>query len=194
MTWDLLHPCYAYPDVWLRSQTKYDGEEYYEYVLIYVDDILCFSHDPHFIMNSLASLYKLKGDSVKEPDRYLGANIEKYHLFDRRIVWSMSEREYLKNSVKIVEKELVKRTGRGFSKRIEGPMDANYRPEIDRTQFLDTYDITIYQFYIGILQWAVELGRLDILHKVSKLSFYNASPRIVHLDTVFRIFGYLKMH
>ena len=60
--------CYADPDVLIRPQTKHDGEEYYQYVLIYVDDILCFSHDPHSIMNSLVSLYRLKGDSVKEPD------------------------------------------------------------------------------------------------------------------------------
>ena len=106
----------------------------------------------------------------------------------------MSGREYIKNSVKIVEKEMVKRTGCGFSKRFKGPMDVNYRPEVDGTQFLDTDDITIYQSYIGILRWAVELGRLDILHEVSKLSSYNASPRIGHLEAVYRIFGYLKMH
>ena len=102
-------------------------------------------------MNSLAALYGLKGDSVKEPDRYLGANIEKYNLFDRRIVWSMSGRECIKNSVKIVEQEVVKRTGCGFNKRFKGPMDVNYRPKVEGTQFLDTDDITIYQYYIGIL-------------------------------------------
>ena len=78
--------CYADPDVWLRPQTKQNDEEYYEYVLIYVDDILCFSHDPQSVMNSLALLYRLKSDSVKEPDQYLGANIEKYQLIDGRIV------------------------------------------------------------------------------------------------------------
>ena len=44
--------CYADPDGWLRPQTKQNGEEYYKYVFIYVDDILCFSHDPQSIMNS----------------------------------------------------------------------------------------------------------------------------------------------
>ena len=60
--------CYVDPDVWLRPQTKQSGKEYYEYVLIYVDDILCFSHDPQSIMKSLALWYRLKNDSVKEPD------------------------------------------------------------------------------------------------------------------------------
>ena len=38
--------CLADPDVWLRPAEKSDGEEYYEYVLVYVDDILVVSHDP----------------------------------------------------------------------------------------------------------------------------------------------------
>ena len=86
------------------------------------------------------------------------------------------------------------RGGCGFSKRFKGSMDINYRLEVDGTQFLDTADITTYQSYIGILRWYVELGRLDILHEVSKLSMYNVSPRIGHLDAVYRIFGYFKMH
>ena len=31
------------PDVWLRPAVKPDGEEYYEYILVYVDDILAIS-------------------------------------------------------------------------------------------------------------------------------------------------------
>ena len=32
--------CKSYPDVWLRPSTKSDGTDYYQYVLIYTDDIL----------------------------------------------------------------------------------------------------------------------------------------------------------
>ena len=96
--------------------------------------------------------------------------------------------------MKIVEKEMEKRPDCGFSKLFQGSMDVNYRPEVDRTQFMDTDDIAIYQSYIGILRWAVESDRLDILHEVSQLSSYNASPIIGHLDVVFKIFGYLNMH
>jgi hypothetical protein len=39
-------PCLANNDVWFRANVRAtDGFEYYEYVLIYVDDILCVSHD-----------------------------------------------------------------------------------------------------------------------------------------------------
>ena len=38
--------CQADPDVWMRAATKPDGVEYFEYVLLYVDDCLVISHKP----------------------------------------------------------------------------------------------------------------------------------------------------
>jgi hypothetical protein len=37
-------PSYADPDVWLQLAVKPDGFEYYEYILCYVDNVLCISH------------------------------------------------------------------------------------------------------------------------------------------------------
>ena len=37
--------CKADPDVWIKPKIKPNGEKYWEYVLIYVDDILVMSHD-----------------------------------------------------------------------------------------------------------------------------------------------------
>jgi hypothetical protein len=36
----------ADPDVWLRAATKANGEHYYEYIFVYVDDILVLSTHP----------------------------------------------------------------------------------------------------------------------------------------------------
>ena len=72
-------------------------------ILVYVDDILIFSKDPRTIMNQLGEFYDLKPESVKEPDLYLGANIEKIQVKDGRTVYGMSSRTYVKNSVKVVE-------------------------------------------------------------------------------------------
>ena len=39
-------PCLADPDLWMRPKTiKIDGLEYYEYVLIYVGDVLAIGND-----------------------------------------------------------------------------------------------------------------------------------------------------
>ena len=49
----------ADPDVWLRHVVKFNGEEYYEWVVMYVDDILAISMDPTAILKSM------EGDTVK---------------------------------------------------------------------------------------------------------------------------------
>jgi len=41
----------ADPDVWLRPALKPDGEKYYEYALIYVDDIMVIIHDLNLVIN-----------------------------------------------------------------------------------------------------------------------------------------------
>ena len=47
---------------------------------------------------------------------------------------------------------------------------------------------------ISILQWAVELGWIDIFFEVSSLSQYQACPRLGHLEAAYHIFAYLKNH
>jgi hypothetical protein len=47
-------PSYADPDMWYREAVTREGFEYYEYVLVYVDDILCISEDPSTIIRSFA--------------------------------------------------------------------------------------------------------------------------------------------
>ena len=52
------------PDLWLKSETKPDGTEYFAYVLVYVDDVLHLHHDPDTFMNRLAEVYRLNDGSV----------------------------------------------------------------------------------------------------------------------------------
>ena len=186
--------CYADNDVWLREQCKKDGSKYYEYVLIYVDDILCFSENPHKVMDQLSKLYRLKEGSIEKPKRYLGAQIEEFQLDDGRVVWAMNGRDYLTNAIRIVEKDLEESGGQILSHRYNTPMDTNYKPEIDITPLLPVKLISKYQSYIGILRWAVELGRIDVLYEVMRLSSFNAQPREGHFKAVLRIFSYLKKH
>jgi len=68
-------PVPADPDVWRRAHVKSDGTKYYEYVFVYVDDLLCLSVDPvGRIIQPLSDLgYRCK--DVGKPTRYLGAEI-----------------------------------------------------------------------------------------------------------------------
>ena len=61
------------------------------------------------------------------------------------------------------------------------PFTSNYRPELDATGELTDDDHGWYMELVGILRWAVELGRIDIQYEVTALSSYIASPREGHL-------------
>ena len=54
--------------------------------------------------------------------------------------------------------------------------------------------LNYYQTQIDVLRWMVELGRIEIISEVSMLASKILLPREVHLEAVFRIFGYLKGH
>jgi hypothetical protein len=56
----------ADPDVWYRAATKPDGFQYYEYLLVYVDDLLVLSHTPVIIMKALKIFIGLKMDSKSQ--------------------------------------------------------------------------------------------------------------------------------
>ena len=63
----------ADPDVWLRAATKTDGESYYEYVLMYVDDILSLLCNPRIILEEIQCTFKLKHGKIEGAEYYLGA-------------------------------------------------------------------------------------------------------------------------
>ena len=66
----------ADPDVWIKRAVKPNGQEYYCYMLVYVDDVLHVHYNPEIDIKLLSSFNRLK-DEVGSPSRYLGANIEK---------------------------------------------------------------------------------------------------------------------
>ena len=57
---------------------------------------------------------------------------------------------------------------------------------------LDEKDSAYHQSLIGILQWVVELGCVNICLEVSMMSSHLALLRKGHLDQVLQIFGYSK--
>ena len=74
------------------------------------------------------------------------------------------------------------------------PISSGYQPEVDVTGDLDTEDASYYHSLIGILQFIVELGRIDITCEVSMMNSHLALPREGHLKEIFNVFAYLKKH
>lgn len=188
-------PSYADPDVYYRAATKPDGFEYYEYLLVYVDDILCISHKPQETMVAIGKLYRLKDDTIAEPTVYLGATIKKhrFHTDPSKVRWGMSSDKYLGNAISNVELELAK-IDKKLSTKASTPLACGYRPELDVSPLLDAERANYFQNLIGILRWAVELGRVDIHIGVALLSSYLVQPRTGHLEQAFHVFAYLKSH
>ena len=180
----------ADPDVWMRAAIKPDGEKYYEYILVYVDDILSVSYDPIEPMKEIQRDLKFKKDKIAPPEFYLGGKLEKKEL-NGKSMWSLTSKDYIKAAVENVEKTLEKK-GMILPTRADTPMIKDYYPELDESPELNEQDITWFQELIGILRWSVEIGRVDILTELSLLSAYQASPREGHLNQLLRIFAFLK--
>jgi hypothetical protein len=137
----------------------------------------------------------MKEDSIMKPIMYLGAVVKEYRLPDNpaKTVWSMSAEKYIKEAIRTVESDLAKLDKR-LPSNISTPLSSNYRPELDVSPTLDDDFTNWYQKLIGILRWAVELGRIDIHLSVALLAQYLVQPRAGHLDQVFHMFAYLKTH
>jgi hypothetical protein len=187
--------CLADPDVWLRPAVKVSGETYYEYIFVYVDDLLVLSETPQKIMTVISQCYRLKNDSIQKPKTYLGAEIKEYrHPHDpTRTMWSMSADQYIKDALRNLDHTL-ERMGKRLPTKVTTPLSSNYRPEMDASAYLDDDFTRFFQQLIGTLRWCVELGRIDIHLPVALLAQYLAQPRVGHLDQVFHIFAYLKAH
>lgn len=187
--------CKADPDVWMRAAMKSDGFKYYEYILTYVDDCLVVSHDPKLIVNALQDEYKYRLKDVGPPVRYLGAQIGRYKFDDGSSAWYMSAQLYLQQAISEIEVKwgpLAKLFGN--RQLLDTPMLPRSHPELDTSKFLDDENTQLYQSYIGVLRWAVELGRIDLAHSAGVMARFSAAPRHGHMVEVLRILAYCKKH
>ena len=67
------------PDVWIKGATADNGSAYYRYMLVYVDDVLHFANNAQEYVLNLNQVYR-SNEGLGPPDRYLGANFNKFQL------------------------------------------------------------------------------------------------------------------
>lgn len=181
----------ADPDVYRKANAKGNGFKYYEYILVYVDDILIISHSPTTHLERIQANYELNPSSIGPPTRYLGADVRRVtHPGDATgwEYWSFSANSYVKNAVRNV-KIILQTEGRGLKSTAKTPFPSTtYRPEVDTTDECEDSDgSSRYSQLIGVLRWAVELRRIDIYTEVSLLSQHLALPRVGHLEAVYHV-------
>ena len=86
----------------------------------------------------------------------------------------------MKNAVRQAKKWLAKR-GQTLKSKVTLVLPLGYRPELDVSDKCGEEDASFYHSQVGILRWAVELGRIDITTEVSMLLSFMDSPRVGHL-------------
>ena len=74
--------------------------------------------------------------------------------------------------------------------KVKSPLEKNDHPELENSEFFNEKQITEYMFMIGPLQWAVTLGRYDILAQVMSMSRFRLAHKIGDLERMKRLCGY----
>ena len=191
-------PTIANPDVYQHPNAKENGfKQYYQYVLVYVDDILILSHDPMTQLETIKSHYEVNSSSIGPPTQYLGADVKKVTQPGNPTgceYWAFSANTYVKNAVRNV-KMLLKEVGRNLKTTAKSPFPStSYRSETSTTEECDADGASRFSQLIGVLRWAIKLGRIDMYTEVSLLSQHLALPRIGHLETVYHVLAYLQKY
>jgi hypothetical protein len=164
-------------DVWIRQNPE-DG--HYEYVCTHSDDFMIVSKHPSDIMASIKEVYNVKSEGP--PEYYLGNDFKK----DSKGRWCFGCKKYIKEAIVRVEAIF------GVLKKSTVPILAGDHPETDDSEVLGDQDHRRFQMLIGILNWVVTIGRIDVTFATMSLSRFSACPRRGHLDRALKIFGYLK--
>ena len=142
------------PDVWIQPANKQDGFEYYvvyvdnmdgfEYyemmlvqssLLVYVDNIICVSHDPDATMKAIQNNFNFKDDKIEPPSDYLGSHLQ-YQNIDDQMYWKISSHKYLDAAIANVEEQL-KFTSQCLLTKCHTLLTTSYRPELDISIELD---------------------------------------------------------
>ncbi len=145
-------------------------------------------------MKEIGKEFEIKDKVYGPPTCYLGAGISKVQLSTGEECWSMDSKKYVKAAIQVVQ-DLLAEDGqelKGGHGEHTGPMPISYQPELDTTPMCDEDHSSRYRQIIGILRWAIELGRIDIPTEVAMLSQYQASPREGHLEALYWIVNYLS--
>jgi hypothetical protein len=167
-------------DIWIRKCSKGLG---YDYVGTHTDDLMVVGADPKSIMDSLQTKYQI--NKIQPPAFHLGCDYQKGSDGS----WYQGTKTYSAECINKVEAILGKKLGKDHT-----PMSDQLKPELDESDLLDAKGHRNFQQLIGIAQWLVTCGRIDLVQAVNSLSRFSAAPRQGHLKAAERIFRYLSDH
>jgi hypothetical protein len=87
---------HADPDVWLWLSKLSTGEEYYKYVLLYVNNVLVISKNAGTVLQKeIGQHFVLQEESIGPPTQYLGGKLHEVMLINCTQVWAFGSCQYV---------------------------------------------------------------------------------------------------
>ena len=172
-------PCKVEHDIWMR---QYNG--LWEYISVYVDDLLFVVYDPKASITLLKEKYKYKFKGTGNITYHLGCA---FFRDDEDIV-CMAPKKHIEKMNNGYTSIFIKKP----SSKYKSPLEKGDYPELETAEILNEDAIKIYQSLIGALQWALPIGKIDIDTAIMSLSSHRSAPTIGHLERAKRVMGYLS--
>ena len=94
----------AEPDIWFRASKRKNEDDYYEYVLLYVEDCLVISDRVESLLkDEIGCHFVLKKSSIGPPSQYLVGKLRQVELENGTKEWAWGLYQYVQDVVKNIE-------------------------------------------------------------------------------------------
>jgi hypothetical protein len=130
----------------------------YEYIGVYVDDLAIIAHNPKETTDILVSKYKFKLKGTDPITYHLGMDV--YH--DSTATLCISPKKYIEKMIASYEQVF----GSKSSQKYLSPLEKGEHSEFDTSDYLDDTETQHCQSLIGAMQWAISIGRFEIITAV----------------------------
>ena len=138
--------CQGDRNFWRKAMTiPDDGQKYYAYIILYVDDILAIHHNAMSALNEIDKFFHIKPESKGNPTAF-GAKICKVTLPNGLEAWSASPSKFVQESIKNVKEYTNKEfPGMVLPKNLSAPFPRGYEAETDVSPVLTGERANSYQ-------------------------------------------------
>jgi hypothetical protein len=129
--------------IWMK-----ENNNLYEYIAVYIDDLLIAAKNPKEILKTLDEQHKIKLKGAGPSTSHFGCDYFRDHDHDGTLCFG--PRKYMTKMI-----DQFKNMYGYKPKEYTSPLEKGDHPEVDTSEELDEKGIKQYQMMIGCLQWAV---------------------------------------
>ena len=168
------------PDVWMH-----DAGDAWEYIIVYVDNIIVAMKDPKSFFDELQDPdkvgFKMKG--VGSPTYHLGADFVRDNDGTLCLGLQTSAKRLCSNFERLYGEA---------PKSIFSPLEHDDHPELDDSPFCGPEVTSKFRSLIGACQRMISLYHMDIAQAIMSLSRFRHFPHQGHVDCLKRVCGYIR--